>query len=97
MSLLEPFIARYVKALSSCCVLTVGSCDGNHRSANNLYVMFEGIGSATWNELLVEYLLKDKYMLDWSSYSQSIQFNEKTRYKTYYNLNQAAEYLYENR
>lgn len=97
VSLLEPFIARYIKAISSCCVLTVGSCDGNHPHKNEMYIMTEGEGSIPWHKLICEKCLVGKYDIIWKNDYSSMSFSENTKYDTYYTVNKAAEYLYANR
>ena len=95
---LEPFIARYVKSISSCGVFTEGSCDGNHKNAKVMYIQICISGSYEWNELIVKKLLVGKYRLKWDKIGYAgIFFDDDTKYDTYFELNKAAEYLYDNR
>lgn len=97
VSCLEPFIARYIKAISACCVLTVGSCDGNHSGKNKMYIMTEGEGSIPWLRLICEKCLNDKFDIRWTDKYRSMVFSDETKYATYYEVNKAAEYLYAKR
>lgn len=97
VSWLEPFIARYIKAISACCVLTVGSCDGNHSGENKMFIMTEGEGSVPWHKLICEKCLVSKYDIDWINDYTAIQFSAETKFSTYYEVNKAAEFLYSNR
>lgn len=97
VSWLEPFIARYIKAISACCVLTVGSCDGNHPQRDKMLIMTEGMGSIPWHKLICEKCLVGKYDINWINDCTAIKFSPNTKYDTYYEVNKAAEYLYSNR
>lgn len=97
VEVLEPFIARYVKAISAACVLTVGCCDGNHRDRNKIYLQLSGCGSVTWHRLICEHFLKDKYDLQWMNDYTAISITPDTKYNTYYQLNMAAHEIYDNR
>lgn len=97
VSWLEPFIARYIKAISACCVLTVGSCDGNHPKKDKMFIMTEGEGSITWHRLICEKCLVGKYDIDWINNYTAMRFCTETKYATYYQVNKAAEYLYAHR
>ncbi|WP_352398535.1 hypothetical protein [[Clostridium] aminophilum] len=91
---LEPFIARYIKAISACCVLTVGSCDGNHPQGNRMYIMMDGEGSNSWHKLICEKCLAEKFDIDWINQYTAMKFSPMNRYNTYYEVNKAAEYVY---
>lgn len=97
VSWLEPFIARYIKAISACCVLTVGSCDGNHPGKNKMFIMTEGKGSIPWHNLICEKCLVDKFAIHWMRDYTAMRFSTKTKYATYSEVNMAAEYLYSHR
>ena len=97
VSWLEPFIAHYIKAISACCVLTVGSCDGNHPGKNMMFIMTEGAGSIPWHKLICEKCLVGKYDINWINDYTAMKFSPNTKYDTYYEVNRAAEFLYKNR
>lgn len=97
VSWLEPFIARYIKAISACCVLTIGSCDGNHSGKRKMYIITEGDSSISWHKLICEKCLINKFDINWANDFTEMRFKPETQYRTYYELNMAAEYLYENR
>lgn len=98
---LEPFIARYIKALSACGVLTWCSCDGDHqgRRGSQMIVEMEGDGSTLWHKLICDtcigrsFNIKFKFDRD----VMLIRLSDKTKFLTYYKLNRAAEFLYANR
>ena len=94
---LEPFIARYVKAVSSCCVLTATSCDGNHPNKIKMSLQCEGNPSTVWYRLICENCLVRKFDIKWLDNYRYMFFRRKDRYGTYYEVNRAAEYLYNNR
>ncbi len=94
---LEPFIARYVKAVSACGVLTAGSCDGNQPGEDTLFLQLAGEPARVWHELICREFLKDRYNLAWDQSYTEIPFSEETRYTIYSELNQAAEDIYNSR
>ena len=94
---LEPFIARYIKAISACGVMTIGCCDGNHPSGNHTLIQFDGLPSAIWHKLIVECVLNKFFPLPWNNSCSCVKFNLDTKYDIYYELNRAAEFLYDNR
>ena len=97
VSCLEPFIARYIKAISACCVLTAGSCDGNHHRSRKMFIIMDGEESICWHRLICEKCLVDKFDICWDENFTAMHFTQKTRYDTYHEVNKAAEYLYRNR
>lgn len=97
VSCLEPYIARYIKAISACGVFTVGSCDGNHPKCSKMIIMTEGEGSIPWHKLLCEKLLVDRFNINWTDDCAAMSFTDETKYATYYEVNKAAELLYMNR
>ena len=94
---LEPFIARYVKAISSCCVLTAGCCDGNHPGRDKMFLQLSGHGSIPWHRLICKYLLEDKFEIKWINDYTAIRITPDTKYDMYYELNKAAKVVYDNR
>lgn len=94
---LEPFIARYIKAISACGVMTIGCCDGNHPSGNHTLIQFDGLPSAIWHKLIVVHVLNQFFPLPWDNSCSCVKFNLHTKYDIYYELNRAAEFLYDYR
>lgn len=98
---LEPFISRYVKAISACSVETYLSCDGNHPNAQKIQIWLTGAPNVVWHEIICRRLLYKKFKLRWNrgtSYDRfSIPFNKRDKWQTYIELNKAAEFLYNNR
>ncbi len=94
---LDPFIARYIKAISACCVFTAGSCDGNHPNRRKMIVDIEGEASTVWHQLICRAYLIGRYKIDWSEDYCKIIFDRETKYRTYYEVNRAATFLYEHR
>ena len=105
VSLLERFIARYVKAISACGVQTHGSCDGNHygnkRGFSKIIVEISGHPDLVWYDLIFKRCLAERFeslkncVTDRDS--STITFNKIKKWKFYTELNQAAEFLYNNR
>ena len=102
---LEPFIARYVKAISACGVGTCGSCDGNHppdyrfpiRSLQELYIDFISEPDRLWHEIICKRLSDGRFNLNWDSEYSKIEFDKATKWQTYIELNRAGKFLYDNR
>lgn len=98
---LEPFVARYVKAVSACGVATYCSCDGNHPSEKifqRILIDFVDIPHRVWHNVIREKLLAKKFKLRWRCEdSAQIIFDSATKWTTYIELNRAAEFLYDNR
>lgn len=97
VSILEAFIARYVKAVSSCGVILNSSCDGNQIHQHKLFLCTSVSGSRTWHKLIYQNCLPPSFAQKWSDDCFSIDFNSKSKYDVYYELNQAAAFLYEKR
>lgn len=98
--LLEPFIARYIKAISACGVQTWCSCDGNHLTSNEfqkILIDFEGYPYEIWHKIICERLLLRNFHLDWDKNYSKIKFRGDDKWKIYLELNRAAEFLYNNR
>ena len=97
VSWLEPYIARYVKAISACGVMTVGSCDGNHEGTRRMLLQLENIGSWQWHKVICEKCLAGRFNIPWRSKYTEIFLRPETKFDTYYEVNKAAEFLYDNR
>ena len=98
---LEPFVARYIKAISACGVRTFLSCDGNHpemkKPPHEIIVEPEGEASKLWHKIICQRCLSSKFNLNWNATFEKISFSETNKWRTYIELNRAAEYLYNNR
>lgn len=100
LRLLEPFVGRYIKAISACGVSTCGSCDGNHSSRRNvqrILIDFTDNPNRFWHEIICKRLLDKRFKLKWNSEYSAISFNKVNKWQTYTELNRAAEFLYNNR
>lgn len=101
LRLLEPFIGRYVKAISACGVQTHGSCDGNHIGWNEqkIYIEISGEPDDLWHEIICKRLLDDRFKLSWKHDCSTwkILLNKIDKWKIYTELNRAGEFLYNNR
>lgn len=104
--LLEPFVARYVKAISACGVETYGSCDGNHhdehqreRYISRILVEIAGEPNSIWHEIICKRLLVKRFKLKWlfGRDSLKIPFDKKDKWRKYLEFNRAGEFLYNNR
>lgn len=99
LRLLEPFVGRYVKAISACGVGTNSSCDGNHPTRNDfqrILVTFDTPDSL-WHELICRRLLAKRFKLRWACGHSIIRFRQADKWRTYIEINRAAEFLYNNR
>ena len=97
VSCLDSFIARYIKAISACCIFTGGSCDGNHPGRSTMVIDMSVIGSEIWHELICKKYIINRYNIEWNSRCTVVKFTERTKYETYYEVNCAADFLYRNR
>lgn len=88
---LEPYVAFYVKAVSSCGVLTDFSCDGNHASGGRIIV-----GAAypynIWHEQIWNQCINYSGKI-----FNGLRFSEATQYEIYYAIYKIACWLYETR
>ncbi len=93
---LEPFVARYVKAINACAVATCLSCDGNHHGLQYLsvYCIYP---CNIWHEIICKRLLVGRFDLNWRRGYSEIIFDETNKWETYAEVNRAAEFLYNNR
>ena len=101
--LLEPFIARYIKAISACGVATWCSCDGNHGNREKFYrILIDFVGvTFYWHKMIFEKCLAKRFKLDFN-FSRDrgnlkFEFPASDKWKAYIELNRAAEFLYNNR
>ena len=95
---LEPFVARYVKAISACGVATWCSCHGNHPNRNKILIDFTAEPHRLWHEIICKRLLDKRFKFKWNhEYTAAIYFNKRDKWKKYIELNRAAEFLYNNR
>lgn len=97
LKILEPFVARYIKAVSACGVSTWCSCDGNHPQRHSIHVNTVSGPNSLWHKIICQKILVEKFMLDWNKTYEVIDFDQDHKWKTYIELNRAAEYLYNNR
>ena len=99
LSYLEPFIGRYVKAISACGAATWCSCDGNHPNAQRISIDFSGEPHRFWHEIICRRCLAKRFKLNWRhEYDYfKIKFTKANKWQTYVELNRAAEFLYNNR
>ena len=95
--LLDNFIARYIKAIAACNVLVSASCDGNHPGMNKIFIMTKERTSRIWHKLICTMCLAGRYNINWNSDCTAVEFDDTSKYSTYYEMNRAAEYLYANR
>lgn len=94
--ILEPHIARYIKALSACGIYTGGCCDGNHQNRNIMYIEFDGPGYGLLHSKIWEIQLDKLFAVNWNNNYTKVSLIEN-RKEQYMEINRAAEYIYENR
>lgn len=95
---LEPFVAKYVKALNACGLETTLSCDSNHKQENlNISIEFNGKPFTLWHSWILENLIPDLATLKWSSDYKQLDFTNTQRFDVYYKLLKSADFLYDNR
>ena len=98
--ILEPFITRYIKAISACGVTTEMSCDGNYTREKGLQRIFIELklGPAIlWYKIICQRCLDGRFNLQWHELYTKIFFDKKDKWQTYIELNRAAEFLYKHR
>lgn len=94
---LEPFVAYYVKALSSCGVLTNFSCDGNHTD-NGIVRIGADYPFDIWMDCIMEIMLPEDYRLKYNSIERgAIAIDKLNKYITYYELYRRADWIYTHR
>ena len=96
VKILEPFIARYVKAASACGVIMTGCCDGNHLGRKEAFLQITVKGSAAWNTKIID--------IANNLCGTKLEINKKggfplknNKYEVYYEMYKVANFLYENR
>ena len=96
---LEPFIARYVKAISACSVNTWLSCHGNHleRNSQRILIDFTSKPDRLWHEIICKRLLDGRFNLNRDNEYSKIEFDKSTKWQTYIEINRAGKFLYNNR
>ena len=102
VSILEPFIARYVKAISACGVKTSSSCDGNHpeRRRTAMHVQPCDEANVLWHDIIYKRCVYPFFNLRWreqNCYFIEIRVTETDKWETYVKVNRVAEFLYANR
>ena len=95
VSHLEPYVAYYVKAVSSCGVFTSISCDGNHPDGGEIYVKSD-FPSNIWHWYLWKYIVQTKFG-PLPYIGKGIQFNPKNQQEVYSQVYKVADFLYTNR
>ena len=95
LRVLEPFVARYVKAVSACGVSTNYSCDGNFPGQDRIKV-YADYPFGIWHCLICRYIIPPRLKTEFDDMGEWV-FTKGTQYKSYLLLNQAAEYLYDHR
>lgn len=95
LSILEPYVAFYVKAVSACGVFTASACDGNHRDGGRIIVESHS-PSDIWHKCIWEYLVRPRFgpLL---FIGTGIPFTSNDQYEKYLLINQIASFLYDNR
>ena len=96
LKFLEANIARYIKALSACGIHTYSCCDDNHPGKDYLFIELNAPMYTALHDCLWKNCLQDKFLLLWKNYHTGISLKEN-RAGVYRTLNEAAEYLCENR
>ena len=96
VSLLEPNIAYYIKALSACGIYTGGCCDGNHPGVNRLLIEFDGPAYENLHACLWKAQLGKRFNINWNNIFTIIDL-KKNRKEQYSELLKAAEFLYTHR
>lgn len=100
VKLMEPYVARYIKAVSACGCNTESCCDGNHVEKHRNKRMVVGVGypaSRFWHNLICENITDKLFPLPWTGDHTKIVLNNVDRAEIYYTLNCAADWLYKNR
>ncbi len=95
LRVLEPFVARYVKAVSACGVSTNYSCDGNCPGQDRVKV-YADYPFGIWHSLICKCIIPLGLKTEFDDNGEWV-FTKRTQYKNYLLLNQVAEYLYDHR
>lgn len=95
---LEPYIARYIKAISSAGLLTYSCCDGNHGEKESyVRIGFSGYPNIMWHRFLWQEYYSKRFALDWECNYTCIRITEDNRKDVYNELNRAAAEIYTDR
>lgn len=97
VNMLDPFVARYIKAFNACCVMTDGCCDGNNHGQNRVSITITSGACEEWYELICRKLIAGKFNIIWGNGYRFITFKRQDKYLVYFELNKAAEYIYNHR
>lgn len=95
VSHLEPYVAYYVKAVSSCGVFTSISCDGNHPNGGEIYVESD-YPSNIWHWYIWKYIVQSQFGL-MPFIEKGIPFNTNNQREIYSKVYKVADFLYTNR
>lgn len=104
--MMDPFIARYVRALNSIGIMTYWSCDGNHQRRHNtrMELAFSNRVSLYWHEALYSAHPIFWGRLKWSNFDHShkpnmsiLRITEDNSLGTYLLINQIAHGIEQNR
>ncbi len=91
---LEPYVARYVKAVSACGVATNYSCDGNDEGQRCVKVNAAKPFNI-WHKMICKYIIPSE-QIEFRE-QMRVNFSLETRFETYLFVNRAAAYLYDHR
>lgn len=100
---LEPFIARYIKALSSIGIDTSMSCDGNHSGdiqsqSMKVSVTFNSKYDQIWHKIVSEFVLHQQNIWNYGKKNNVIlYYNESTQLEKYLTILDDANQIYDNR
>lgn len=103
VNFLEPFVARYVKAISACGVKTWCSCDGNHPTERNfqrIIVAFTDTPNGIWHKIIFKKFLAERFKnlkIYLNNECLKIIFEKADKWQTYIEINRAGKFLYDNR
>jgi hypothetical protein len=92
---LEPYVAYYVKAISSCGVYTCYSCDGNHKNGGRIIVGAD-YPSNLWHECIWDNVVVQKFG-EIPYIENGIVFDDMNQTALYQRLYDIASFLYKNR
>lgn len=96
LQVLEPFVARYVKAISACGVATNYSCDGNGPRQNCIDVR-SPYPFNIWHRIIYQFIIPKEYSFASYISKNRLFFVQKNQFDCYLLINKAAEYLYNHR
>lgn len=94
---MDPFVARYIKAISACGLITETSCDGNDHAGRKFYIGLAGKPNTFWHQVLWNRFLSRKFDVRWDRNGKEFSTWISGKFRQYTEINRAAEFLYENR